>query len=270
MIRVYAHKRCVEAVAFCDGLNAIGQTAVIRNVADHSKGQVAECDAIVLSGLRHKGLICRDSYAAKGIPAIVMDYGYIARVMGRKDWQTKHWQVGWGGLNNPPAYECPPDRFERLGVDLQEPTDRDGIVLVLGQHSGDPSHGYTDDEMQAWAQRMCDDHGAYWRPHPASPNMKVDAPSAAAGPLSEWLPRAKRVHAICSTGGLEALMAGVPAVAERPERAVWGDLSGFEHPGREAVARLCHRLAYGQWTMDEMRSGEAPAYLLANRERWNG
>ena len=267
MIRVYSHRKCVEAVAFRDGLNTIGKDAVIRNVSDHAKGQTVPCKAIVLSGLRDRGRVCRDSYAARDIPAVVIDYGYLSRVYGMRNWQTGHWQVGWGGLNSPPRFDCPADRFERLGIAIQRPRKGQG-VLVLGQHSGDPSHGHTDAEMQVWAQSLCDEYGAYWRPHPDSPHIEVDAPRAD-GPLSEWLGKVERVHTICSTGGLESLIAGVPAVAECPDRASWGELSGVDHPGADAVERLCHRLAYGQWTLGEMSSGEAPAFLLENMERWH-
>nr|WP_309504293.1 hypothetical protein [uncultured Roseovarius sp.] len=120
--------------------------------------------------------------------------------------------------------------------------------------------------MIEWAQAKCDATGGRFRPHPDSPHIHVDAPLAG----DDWLFRASEVHTLCSTGGLEALIEGVPAIAEIPERASWGELSGPTHPGADAVAALCQRLAYGQWTIDEMRSGEAPAFVLGNMERWNG
>lgn len=265
---VYASQKCLEAVAFADGLRHLGHKVQILTASDYGKGQVIPTDAVVISGTRGKGATILADHEAAGIPVIVIDYGYLDRVSGMATWETGHWQVGVGGLNRPPAFPCPADRLERLGTAPQQPKKGQG-ALVLGQHSGDPSHGLTDAEMTAWAQRVCDETGGYWRPHPDSPHLEVNAPRAE-GPLGDWFDRVARVHTLCSTGGLEALLAGVPAVAEMPERASWGELSGHEHPGAAAVERLCTRLAYGQWTLDEMRSGEAPAFVLANLERWNG
>ena len=264
MIRVYASLKCVEAVAFADGLRANGHNVKIANASDYGTGQVVDCDAVVISGTRGKGATIRDDHEARGIPIIVIDYGYLDRVSGMATWQTGHWQVGIGGLNRPPAFSCPGDRLGRLGTAPQRPREGD-YPVVLGQHSGDPSHGITDAGMTAWAQAKCDETGGYWRPHPDSPHIRVNAPLAG----DDWLDRAGTVHTLCSTGGLEALIAGIPAVADMPERASWGELSGPEHPGRAAVLSLCQRLAYGQWTLDEMRSGEAPAFVLENMERWN-
>ena len=265
---VYASHKCTEAVAFADGLRHFGHNVRTLTASDYGKGQVIPTDAVVISGTRAKGAIIIADHEAAGIPVIVIDYGYLRRVSGMATWATGHWQIGLGGLNRPPRFPCPADRLERLGIAPQRPRQGE-LTLIMGQHSGDPSHGLTDAEMASWAQRVCDETGGYWRPHPDSPHIEVNAPRAD-GDLGQWLRRAKVVRTICSTAGLDALLAGVPAIAERPERACWGELSGPEHPGAAAVTELCQRLAYGQWTLDEMRSGEAPAFVLANLERWNG
>lgn len=267
MIAVYASENCLEAVAFRDGLLAKGYKALMLSIGDHGRGQTIGCKAALVSGTRYPGDLVVEDYAARGIPTIVIDYGYLNRVHGRDTWETGHWQIGIGGLNRPPRFPCPDDRIERLGIAPKRA--RTGPnVLVLGQHSGDPSHGLTDEGMSAWAQRVCDETGGYWRPHPSSPHIEVDAPRAD-GPLGDWLGRVGMVRTLCSTGGLEALIAGVAAVADMPERASWGELSGPVHPGQGAVAELCSRLAYGQWTIEEMRSGEAAEFVLNNVERWN-
>lgn len=268
LANVYASKNNLEAGAFATGLEKIGWQVKRYNASDHGKGQTIPCDLLVISGTRGKGRTLLDDYAAIGVPAVVIDYGYLDRVSGVRTWETGHWQAGIGGLNRLPAFPCPTDRLENLRVAPAAPRTGD-LTLVLGQHSGDPSHGLTDAEMTAWAQRVCDETGGYWRPHPDSPHIRVNAP-VAEGPLSGWLARAKCVRTLCSTGGLEALIAGVPAVAEMPERACWGELSGYEHPGAKRVTELCARLAYGQWTLNEMRSGEAARFITENLERWNG
>ncbi len=267
MIITYASEKCLEAVAFRDGLFALGYEVKTYNASDYGAGQVMPCDAVVISGTRGKGDLIRRDHEAAGIPVIVIDYGYIKRVSGVATWKTGHWQVGIGGLNRPPLFAVPDDRARSLGVHAQKCRGK-GVTLVLGQHSGDPSHAMTDGQMIDWAQRKCDETGGYWRPHPDSPDIHVDAPRAD-GPLQDWLDRAGLVHTICSTGGLEALLNGVPAVAEYPERASWGALSGARFPGVNAIWSHVTKLAYGQWTLDEMRSGEAAHFVLANMRRWN-
>ena len=266
-VGVYAGDGNLEAGAFAAGLQVIGHRPIWRSASDYGPGQVESFGAVVITGMRGKGRVIRDDYERAGVPVIVIDYGYLARVGGVATWETGHWQVGVGGLNRPPSFECPSDRFDRLGITVK-PKGKGKRPLVLGQHVGDPAHGYTADAMQAWAQGLCDSLGARWRPHPDSPGVDVVA-ERADGPLARVLADTSVVHTLCSTGGLEAILAGVPAIAEMPERACWGSLSGPKLPSKAARKALCARLAYGQWTLDEMRSGEAPRFVMENLHRWH-
>ncbi|KAF1711066.1 hypothetical protein CSC70_03825 [Pseudoxanthomonas kalamensis DSM 18571] len=259
-VGVYARSDNLEAGAFRSGLLALGHRPHWRSVSDYGQGQVEQFEVVVVSGVRDKGgQVCRD-YTEAGIQVVVIDYGYLDRVSGVDTWETGHWQVGLGGLNRIPSFECPGDRFDALGVKLM-PAKAGGRPLVLGQHVGDPSHGYTECGMAAWAQSKCDEHGAVFRPHPHSPGVKVDADQSV-GPLADALSAASVVYTLCSTGGLEAMIAGVPAVADLPDRACWGELSGPALPSRAALRALCARIAYGQWTLDEMRSGQCVDFVL--------
>jgi hypothetical protein len=266
-VGIYAREDNLEAGAFRAGLEACGHRALWRSASDYRRGDVERFDAIVVSGLRAQGGWLLEDYTAAGVPVIVIDYGYLARVGGVATWESGHWQVGVGGLNRPPSFECPSDRFDRLGLAIERGR-KGGRPLVLGQHVGDPSHGLTAAEMAAWAQWLCDAHGARWRPHPDSPGVEVRA-ERADGPLGEALAAASTVYTLCSTGGLDALLAGVPAVATLPERACWGSLSGPKLPSVAARRALCARLAYGQWTLAEMRAGEAAEFVMENLHRWH-
>src|SRR5690606_25967848 len=135
-----------------------------------------------------KGRVIRDDYERIGIPVIVIDYGYLARVSGVATWESGHWQVGVGGLNRPPSFECPADRFDSLGIAVK-PKGKGKRPLVLGQHVGDPSHGMGAKEMAAWAQERCDTLGARFRPHPDSPDLSVAA-ERATGPYADEIGRA--------------------------------------------------------------------------------
>lgn len=269
-VGIYARDDNLEAGAFSAGLLACGHRVVWRSASDYKAGEVERFDAVVVTGLRAQGATIRDDYAAQGVPVVVIDYGYMQRVSGVATWQSGHWQAGIGGLNRPPSFECPPDRFDALGIAVKaRGTPRKGArPLVLGQHVGDPSHGLTEDEMAAWGQWLCDAHKARWRPHPDSPDVPVKA-DRAGGSLADALAGASVVYTLCSTAGLDAMLAGVPAVATMPDRACWGELSGDRLPSVEARRALCARLAYGQWTLDEMRSGQAAAFVTDNMHDWS-
>lgn len=267
MIIIYASEKCTEAVAFRDGLFALGHAVKTYNASDYGVGQVIRCDAAVISGTRGKGAQILADHEAAGIPVIVIDYGYLRRVNGVADFETGHWQVGIGGLNKPPAFDCPSGRFDALGVPVPVARGGGDVDLVLGQHSGDPSHGMTDRQMIAWGRAKCEETGGLWRPHPHSPNMQ--AGPVAEGCYSDLLARARCVHTVCSTGGLEAILAGVPAIAERPDLAAWGELSGSSFPDENKLLSVLNRLAYGQWTLAEMRDGRAAEFVISNVGRWN-
>lgn len=266
-VGVYAGDHNLEAGAFSAGLEACGHRPLRRSASDHGPGQTEPFGAVVITGMRGKGRVIRDDYERLGVPVIVIDYGYLARTSGVATWETGHWQVGVGGLNRPPSFQCPADRFDSLGIAVR-PKGKGGVPLVLGQHVGDPSHGLNLPEMQAWAQWLCDAHGARFRAHPDSPEVEVAA-ERADGPLGAVLAEASVVYTLCSTAGLDAILAGVPAVATMPDRACWGSLSGAKLPSMAARKALCHRLAYGQWTLAEMRSGAAAQFVMDNLGRWN-
>lgn len=266
-VGVYAGDHNLEAGAFSAGLEACGHRPLRRSASDHGPGQTEPFGAVVITGMRGKGRVIRDDYERLGVPVIVIDYGYLARTSGVATWETGHWQVGVGGLNRPPSFQCPADRFDSLGIAVR-PKGKGGVPLVLGQHVGDPSHGLNLPEMQAWAQWLCDAHEARFRAHPDSPEVEVAA-ERADGPLGAVLAEASVVYTLCSTAGLDAILAGVPAVATMPDRACWGSLSGAKLPSMAARKALCHRLAYGQWTLAEMRSGAAAQFVMDNLGRWN-
>jgi hypothetical protein len=266
-VGVYAGDRNLEAGAFSAGLEACGHRPLRRSASDYGPGQTEPFGVVVITGMRGKGRVIRDDYERIGVPVVVIDYGYLRRTSGVATWETGHWQVGVGGLNRPPSFECPDDRFDSLGIEVKA-RGKGKRPLVLGQHVGDPSHGLDAREMATWAQWLCDCHGARFRPHPDSPDLEVAA-ERAVGPLEAVLAESSVVHTLCSTAGLDAILAGVPAVATMPDRACWGVLSGVRLPSVARRRELCSRLAYGQWTLAEMRSGLAADFVMQNVGRWN-
>lgn len=208
-------------------------------------------DLVVLSGLWGKNQDILRVYTARGVPVICLDFPYF------RD-RSEYWQVSVGGLNKPPMFGCPQDRWDALGLRVRaKGGDPKGYTLIACQNATDKSHGLTVDEYRAWEAEQ---EGKI-RPHPHV------APSDAT--LAEDLAGAKVVKTLCSTTGIDALLAGVPAMADMPDRCAWGALSGAKLPSVKKRLELFSRLAYGQWTLDEMASGECARFLLDNLERWH-
>ena len=205
-------------------------------------GEVMPFDLVVLGSLWANNAAILRAYSARGVPALVIDLGYIR---GRG-----HWQVSLGGLNRIVPFACPQDRWDALGVSVAASGgDPNGYTLIAGQRPQDASHGLSVGEYNAWLAKQ---HGRV-RLHPREAEPERS--------LAEDLAGAKVVRTLCSTAGLDALIAGVPAIAEMPERAIWGELSGPKLPSMAERLAVFSRIAYGQWTLDEMRSGECAAFV---------
>lgn len=228
------------AQAVTAGLESIGDRPVRRS-SDYTPGQTESFEQVVVDGLRgaHRDLLA--DYRVKGVPVIVIDAGYLCR-------DQDYLQVSLNGLNRPPnpPYPVPSDRFDALGLSVAESGgDPKGYVLIAAQRPSDASHGLTANAYRDWLAAQ----DGKIRPHPA------EQPEGST--LANDLAGARLLKTYCSNAGIEALLAGVPAVAEAPERAAWGELSGETLPSIAEREKLFHRLAYGQWTLTEIASGDA-------------
>lgn len=254
-ILIYAALGSVVAAAFADGIVATGNQASFRSVGDHLKGETEPCDVVIVDGLRERAADVLVDFTKRGIPVVVTDLGYVDRASGPTDIEG-HWQVGIGGLNWLPSFDCPPDRFAKLGATLAAPKVDGTVTIIAGQHIGDPSHPFkTADEIAEWAEQLAAkiEGEVVFRPHPRSPDVRPNLPIDDL-PLAESLARAKAVVAYTSNIGNDALIAGVQAIANGP--AVWADVP---LDAREAYFA---KLAYAQWTLEEIASGEAVRFIV--------
>lgn len=206
------------------------------------QGEVEGFGLVVLTSLWARNGDILHAYRERGVPVLVIDLGYI-RGQG-------HRQVSLNGLNRVVPFACPQDRWNALGLSVAASGgDPEGYTLIAGQSPSDASHGLTEAAYNAWLAKQ---EGRI-RPHPLDTEPERS--------LDEDLAGARLLRTLCSGAGIEALIAGVPAVAEMPERAVWGELSSEALPTVKERIRLLSRIAYGQWTIEEMRSGECAAFL---------
>ena len=241
-----------------------------RNHNHFRSDEMEGFSSVVISGLRGKGAEIRDAYTHNKIPCVVVDYGYLNRVSGIKDFESRHWQVGLNRLGWIPPFECKADRFNALGIDIK-PHKRGEIVYVCAQHIDDPSHGLSEAGIKSWAASMLNvlrlhtDKPIYWRPHPDSP-IEVEGYDGISTGFMDW-DDAHCVVCINSNIGLDALINGVPVFcdASAPYNALANlNIAGIDAPSMPSEADLrqyLHRVAYAQWTLDEMREGKTINFL---------
>lgn len=241
-IGIYARDHQVAAVAMKHGFELRGHRALFRSLPDYGPGCIEDFSLVVIVGLRGKGADALRDYQLRDVPVIVIDYGYLKRADAED--ADGYWQVGLGGLNRVPEFECPSDRFEALRLDIQKPVKGDGPAILCAQVVGDAAHQFdTEAKLETWAETI--EHDEY-RAHPAV--------AGDAEPLAEVLARAGKIITWNSNIGHDALLAGVPVEAHGP-----APYAGVEMKDREAYFA---RVAYGQWTVPEMEEGLAADFVL--------
>lgn len=257
---IYARNGFEGANAFREGLLKSGQQAVIQSVNDYTSGQLEGFDVVVVFGLQWKGAWVLRDYQAAGIKVVVVDYGYCKRTNHIFDWKSGHWQVSLGGLNNVPVGDFPSDRWDALGIQIKERGgDPNGHTLICTQTTGDASHGHDEKGIQQWVNEQFQKwQNPILRPHPLQDHLTYGK-QILPGSLKSALEAARRVVVMNSNTGHEALIAGVPVTATMP--AAYSELTG-ELPTVENRLKYFHRLAYGQWTWEEMRNGLPQDFLM--------
>lgn len=229
-------------------------------LVEHSEND-KPCDLLAMWGVRRRDISERQK--AAGGEVVILERAYLGDRMA-------YTSVSFGGaLNGRAEFRGPhgdPTRFQRLFGNLMQPWgERDGYALLIGQVPGDQSIRHAD--MPGWYRdSVIQLKAAGWsdvrfRPHPLAgkrggPALIMGA-SVNDGPLEEALAGAALCVTFNSNTGVESVLAGVPTIATDRGSMAW-DVTGraveqIIRPDREAWAA---RLAWCQWTRDEMQSGE--------------
>lgn len=204
---------------------------------------------------------------AEGREVLVMERGYLG---DRFAWTS----LGWNGLNGFAEFqEYPYDGGARFDAHYSlKPWNRDGrYALLMGQVPGDASLRGID--LSKWyADAAMKANNAYempvlFREHPMALRKGINRTprmtEPSRGTLVDALAGAAVVITFNSNSAVDAVCAGIPAVAMDQGSMAWpvaahriGDLAT---PDR---TRWAHRLAWCQWSMDEIRTGAALTGLL--------
>lgn len=159
-----------------------------------------------------------------------------------------------------------PERFEALGLDLKPWRQGGEYILVCPNRSfGVPGRMMHPDWAERCAERLrkAQPLPVRVRPHPGN--------NAPVKPLAEDLAGAAAVVIWSSSAGVHALVAGIPVVCEAPfwvakpgafSRAA--ELERFDPVGTDIARRAAlERMAWAQWTISEIETGEPVRQLLS-------
>ena len=183
-----------------------------------------------------------DTFEARGGTVIVVENGYLQKV------DKSHFAVSVHGHNGSGWSPIgPEDRFTRLGFPLKDPVVRDGYLLIVGQR-GIGSRLMASPPL--WAEKQVagfrgSREVVKLRVHPGNWAPKV--------PLLDDLAGARAVRIWSSSAGVLALVEGLPVSYCAPHWICAGE-------NREAAL---HRMSHGQWTVEEVASGEPFARMKA-------
>lgn len=236
-----------------------------RGLLRHGIPMVAPeaCDVLITWGVHQQAQI--QACVARGGHYLVMEAGHVGD-------RLRYTSCGWDGLAGRGKYPTSSDgaRWGALFGDLMRPWRRCGsYALLIGQVPTDAAVATLPHGFAAWAHKTAMDlrtHGydVVYRPHPLVGNKfcPQGARLAPPAPLDMDLADAECVVAHSSTASVEAVLFGVPTITLDRGAMSWpvtshvvGDL---RMPDRTAWA---HRLAYSQWSLDELASGEAWDHL---------
>ena len=195
-----------------------------------------------------------------GVPVLIIERGHVGDRM-------RYSSLGWGGLGRRGRYPAAPDggaRWREHWGHLMQPWQhREGYALILGQVDGDAALRGLD--VVAWAGEVgAELLGRGWevrfRPHPlAERKAPAGIPVTDGQSFEADLRGAGLCVSFNSTAGVGAVLAGIPTVTLDPGAMAWPVASHAlaEAPVRPERAPWAHDLAWTQWTLAEIASGDA-------------
>jgi hypothetical protein len=260
-------KPCYRREAFVAGLKAAGMEPVLAKPSRFSRGEVlliwnryGEWHAAALQAERDGAtvLVAENGYLGAGGTSPKFDV--------LKGPQPGHYYaLAKGGHNGQGVWPTGgPGRWARLGIDLKPWRSGGDYVLVLANRSfGIPGRLMPETWPAEIGARLKDMQRlpVRQRGHPGN-----DAPSV---PLAQDLAAAAAAVVWHSSAGLHALVAGVPVYCDAPHWIGKSAALPVEALGAKAKPvsmperlPMFERLAWAQWTLDEIASGEPFRLLL--------
>ena len=220
---------------------------------------IRSCDLAVFWSYKWKGIITAQKSLKRDF--LVLEAGYLDRL--DEYGQVKHFSAGFNGLHGEAEFHVehvPGDRAQQW-ISKMRPwrTTKGRYWLIIGQCPGDANlHGL---DIKLWALETARKLSGlvYFRHHPLAGNG-LDLPSLG-GTLESDMSDAHAVITYTSNAGVDAVMAGIPTVALHPGSMAYEVASQNFNAYRPDRTRWLEKLAYCQWSYDEIETGLAWEHL---------
>lgn len=230
------HSVPARRAAFVRGLERCGYSVV-----DGLTTKPGARDVLVTWNRIAMGHHAATAFESRGLPVIVAE---------NAAWGNEFAERGWYSLAREyhnTAGRFPvggPERWDALGVEPAAWRTAGETVILPQRGIGPPGVAMPFE----WERRSLKAHGGRIRPHPGQRDCV---------PLETDLANAGKVVTWGSGAAIKALMMGIPVVSEMPN---WIGEQDNTDAGRLAMLR---RLAWAQWELAEIASGEPFRRLLA-------
>lgn len=202
-----------------------------------------------------------DQFKDNGGRVFVAENAYVMR--GKYYALAQNGHNGRGQANEVPT----PDRWDSFQIPINPWRDSGKYILVCGQRGG----SYSDMSMPVdWPDvvydklRLYTDRPILYRPHPEIQRYPVNKEITVVSHKQPFCFQLKDVHAVVvytSNAATNALLHGVPVFYEGPSvmcKDICNDnLKNIESPMTFDREPVFWRLAWHQWSLDEIRTGVA-------------
>lgn len=187
----------------------------------------------------------------------------------------KQWGVYWD--------HQPSDRWQKLNIKTPEWRKDGSHILVLGQTPhGAGITNIPSRNILSWSNatlktiRQFTDRKIIYKAHPTQTTMPQPVENCEmigrdfGYDLTQLLSGAWCTVASASNGACDSIMAGVPVITDNSMSLAYEvaehDLKNIERPRTPCVRQWCNNIAYAQWKIDEMKSGEAWNFIKDSME----
>lgn len=240
--------------ALAEGFRRLGIDAQLID-----NGGVSDCDVACMFGMHNM-----DAYNS-GVRVLLLEG---AAFGGQLDMATLGWSDA-GAMNGRCDFRntnSPGDRWVKHRVSVRPWEHRRGPIVVMGQVHGDAATRHIN--LLDWyrrvikaAQDTLKGHEIVFRPHPKGSAHRLGVRNIDMT-LADMFEETYACITFNSRSGVEAVLAGVPTVTmdecSYAYRMTTHGIGGWRMPDR---TQWCYDLAYGQWTADEIASGEALEHI---------
>lgn len=187
------------------------------------------------------------------LDTLVLECGYLGD-------RLQHASAGFNGLNGRAEFhtEHVDEQRAKKWAHMLQPEHKGDVVTIMGQVVTDSAVKHVN--FKKWIEHSAAQLHAYgydvvFRPHPKGSNASVQLPLIT-DEYERVLQRSKWIVTFNSNAGVDAALAGCAVTAQDIGSMVY-DIADHDLIYKPIAnrKRWLERLAYCQWTLDEMRSG---------------